>query len=101
MSQCVKAGQGVIAAATFAMLFGLLSIIFLHIHTSFKQWCNCRVPFPRVFVALWSFLSLTLYVVMLATCQKITRTTHSANDWRDCCKGKQLNRLCVCLDFAL
>ena len=65
--QCVKAGQGVIAAATFAMLFGLLSIIFLHIHTSFKQWCNCRVPMPRLFIALWSFLSLTLYIVAVAT----------------------------------
>ena len=49
------------------MLFGLLSIIFLHIYTSFRQWCKCTLPFPRVFIALWSFLSLTLYIVVVAT----------------------------------
>ena len=61
-SGCYKAGSGVIALATFAMLFALLAIVALHTYTTFKRACGCACPVPRLFVALFSLLSLGLYV---------------------------------------
>ena len=61
-SQCYKAGSGVIAMATFAMLFGLLAIAALHTYTTFKRMCGCQWPVPRLFVAIFSLLSLGLYI---------------------------------------
>ena len=61
-STCYKAGSGVISMATFAMLFGLLAIISLHTYTTFKRACGCACPVPRIFVALFSILSLGLYI---------------------------------------
>lgn len=61
-SECYKAGSGVIAMATFAMLFALLAIAALHTYTTFKGACGCTCPVPRLFVALFSLLSLGLYI---------------------------------------
>ena len=66
-SDCKVAGQGVIAAAVFAALFGLLSIIFLHAETNGKEMCGRRIPFPRLILQIFSFLSLLLYIVVVAT----------------------------------
>ena len=65
-SRCTSAGNGVIAAATFAMLFGVLSVVFLHYYTSFQGRC-CKLPFPRIFNTIASFLALCLYIVVVAT----------------------------------
>ena len=64
-SQCYKAGSGVIAAATFAMLFSLLAIGALHTYTTFKHYCGCTCPMPRLFVFLFSLLSLGLYIAVV------------------------------------
>ena len=61
-SHCYTAGSGVIAAGTFAMLFALLAMAALHTYTTFKRVCGCACPVPRLFVALFSLLSLGLYI---------------------------------------
>ena len=48
------------------MLFGILSVVFLHYHTTCKDRC-CRLPFPRIFLWVWNFLSLCLYITAIAT----------------------------------
>ena len=68
VTSCQAAGKGDIAAATFAMLFGLLAIFILHFHTTLNNWGRCaKLPYPRVLLLLSSFLSLTLYIVVVAT----------------------------------
>ena len=66
-SSCKVAGQGVIAAAVFAMLFGLISIFFLHAEVNGKAAFGRRIPFPRLILNLFSFLSFLLYIVVTAT----------------------------------
>ena len=65
-SKCVSTGTGMIVAATFAMLFGVLSVFFLHYFTTLQGRC-CRLPFPRIFITIASFLALCLYIVVVAT----------------------------------
>ena len=48
------------------MLFALLAIIALHTYTTFKRVCSCACPVPRLFVALFSLLSLGLYIGVVA-----------------------------------
>ena len=77
IGDCSTAGKSVIAAATFAMLFGILSVIFIHLYTTCKD--RCRFPFPRIFLLVSNFLSLCLYITVVATwyskCQ---------NEFNDC-----------------
>ena len=80
-NHCKVGGQGVITAATFAMLFGLLAIFFLHVDIVGKQICGRRVPFPRVLLNLFSFLSLTLYIVTVATWYNQCYNTISDIEW--------------------
>ena len=74
-SNCKVGGQGVITAATFGMLFGLLSIFFLHVDVAGKQFFGKAIRFPRLFLFLFSFLSLTLYIVLVATVQQSKHNT--------------------------
>ena len=67
VTHCKTGGQGVITAATFAMLFGLLAMFFLHVDVAGKQLCGKAIRFPRTFLFLFDFLSLTLYIVTVAT----------------------------------
>jgi len=64
-SNCVAAGKGLIAAATFAMVFAAISICLLHYFTTFKE--RFRIPFPRILLLISNFLSLCLYIVVVAT----------------------------------
>ena len=66
-SSCKAAGQGVIAAAVFAILFGLVSLFFLHADANGKSAFGRRIPFPRLILNLFSFLSFLLYIVVVAT----------------------------------
>ena len=66
-SSCKAAGSGVIAAAVFAILFGLISIFFLHAEVNGKAAFGRRIPFPRVILNLFAFLSFLLYIVVVAT----------------------------------
>ena len=81
-SKCLAAGQGVIAAATFAMLFGLLSVLLLHYIVSFKE--RFRIPFPRIVITITSFLSLCLYIVVVATWYEKCHNLFSSGDYTFC-----------------
>ena len=48
------------------MLFGLVSIFFLHAEVNDKSAFGRRIPFPRLLLNLFAFLSLVLYIVVVS-----------------------------------
>jgi len=65
----LEAGRGVIAADTFAMVFGLISVIILWLWIADKA---DKLRFPRIILQISNFLSLTLYIVAISTYYKLS-----------------------------